>query len=89
MIVYLAFRQPFHPHGHSLHISVIHSLHLYSNLLFLYLLDRPVLDHELDYISLVWTDVCSASICLSQSPAPWEASVFCEQSYASVLLCFL
>ena len=89
MVVYLAFQSPLPPHGHALRIFVTHSLHLYSNLLFLYLLDRPVLGPVLDYISLVWTDVRSASIRLSRSPAPpWEASVisvFCEQSYASAL----
>ena len=83
--VYLVFGPPFPPHGHALHISVTHSLHLYSNFLFSYLLVRPVLGPVLDYISLVWTDVRSASIRLSRSPAPWEASVFCEQSYDSVL----
>ena len=57
MIVYLAIRPPFPPNGHALCTSVTHSLHLYSNFLFLYLLVRPVLGPVLDYISPFWTDV--------------------------------
>ena len=60
-MIYLAFRPPFPLRSHALYTSVTHSLHLYSYFLFLYLLIRPALGSVLDYISLVWTDLRSAS----------------------------
>ena len=85
IIVYLAFRQPFPLHSHALCTSVTHSSHLYNNFLLLYLLVQPALGPVLDYISLVWTDLRSASFRLFRSPAPGQSSVCFEQPYASVL----
>ena len=55
MIIYLAFLPPSPLCSHALNTSVIHSSHLFSNFLFLYLLVRPTLGPSLDYILLFWS----------------------------------
>ena len=78
MIGYLAFRLPFPLCSHALCTSGTHSLHLYNNFLFLYLLVWPVFGScTWLYFSCLDRCLLPASFCLSDLP------LWAKRKYAS------